>query len=216
MGEQLINRRETLKYLGLLTATVAGREFLAEWLAPNSGALAASHPETMGGMHHGIPPDPDEGKPYTLRFFSQDEFATVDILAETIIPADDKPGAHDAQVARYIDFVVFSAAEFRPALQRQWADGLAWLDSTSQKRWKKSYRDLAAAEREQLMMDMSLPERDASVGNNHAGFSFYELVKGMTVEGFYTSRIGLIEVLDYQGLNYLAEFPGCTHPEHQT
>ena len=215
MGEQLINRRETIKYLGLLTATVAGREFLAEWLAPMSATFADSRPETMGGMHHGIPQDPDQGKPYSPRFFSLDEYAVVDILAEMIIPADNKPGAHDAQVARYIDFVVLSAAEFSPALQRQWTEGLEWLESASQKQWKKSFRDLAATEREQLMTDMSLPERDTSVGKDHPGFKFYELVKGMTVEGFYTSRIGLIEVLNYQGLNYLAEFPGCTHPEHQ-
>jgi hypothetical protein len=29
----------------------------------------------------------------------------------------------------------------------------------------------------------------------------------MTVRAFYTSRIGLIDVLEYQGLAYLSEFP---------
>jgi len=37
----------------------------------------------------------------------------------------------------------------------------------------------------------------------------------MTVEGFYTSEVGLIDVLEFQGNTYLSEFPGCTHPEHQ-
>jgi hypothetical protein len=36
------------------------------------------------------------------------------------------------------------------------------------------------------------------------------------VEGFYTSRVGLVDVLGYKGLAFLSEFPGCTHPEHQT
>jgi hypothetical protein len=31
----------------------------------------------------------------------------------------------------------------------------------------------------------------------------------MTVEGFYTSRVGLIDVLGYKGLAILSEFPGC-------
>ena len=44
---------------------------------------------------------------------------------------------------------------------------------------------------------------------------FFQQLKDMTVEGFYTSKIGLIDVLDYQGMNYMADFPGCTHPEHQ-
>jgi len=60
------------------------------------------------------------------------------------------------------------------------------------------------------------PERDRGAGPKHPGYAFYQLVKGMTVEGFYTSRIGLIDVLEYQGLTFLSEFPGCTHPEHQT
>ena len=45
---------------------------------------------------------------------------------------------------------------------------------------------------------------------------FYRLVKEMTVEGFYSSRVGLMDVLEYKGLTFLPEFPGCTHPEHQT
>jgi len=36
----------------------------------------------------------------------------------------------------------------------------------------------------------------------------------MTVRAFYTSRVGLIDVLEYKGNTYLTEFPGCAHPEH--
>jgi hypothetical protein len=50
---------------------------------------------------------------------------------------------------------------------------------------------------------------------HHDGFAFFSTLKDMTVEGFYTSKIGLIDVLDYQGMNYMPDFPGCTHPEHQ-
>lgn len=215
MTEQFINRRQTLKYLGLLTATAAGREFLSAWLPPAPQSIAASGPDSMAGMHHGAPPDPQEGKLDALHFFKPDEFETVEILTEMIIPADDKPGARDAQVGSYIDFVLFSATEFKPELQRSWTDGLAWLDSASRKQFGKAFREVSPADREHLMTEMSLPERDLHAGKSHPGFSFYELVKGMTVEGFYTSRIGLVDVLDYQGLTYLAEFPGCTHPEHQ-
>jgi len=69
------------------------------------------------------------------------------------------------------------------------------------------------AERENLLSEISLPQRDPRA--LHEGYAFFRLVKNMTVEGFYTSRIGLIEVLDYQGMDYKSEFPGCTHPEHQ-
>src|ERR1051326_2316266 len=38
MKEHGIGRRQTLKYLGMLTGTVAGREFLAFWLPANTAA----------------------------------------------------------------------------------------------------------------------------------------------------------------------------------
>ena len=225
MAEQLIRRRKTLKYLGLLAATAAGREFLASWLpsaANLAGASRSGDLVSMPGMHHGAPP-PQPAEPYAPRFFKPDEFETVEILTEMIIPTDDKPGAKEAQVANYIDFVVFSAAEFEPSLQREWNEGLAWLDRESTRLHGKSFRELAASDREKLMLDMSLPERDSTSRRSqiaateaHPGFGFYRLVKEMTVDGFYSSRVGLIDVLEYKGRTFLSEFPGCTHPEHQT
>jgi len=169
-------RRQTLKYLGLLAGTVAGRRFLAEWLPSGLAPKGASaRPEgSMPQMDHLPVPDAEH---YLPRFFKPDEFKTVESLTELIIPTDDKPGAKEAEVARYIDFVVSAAAEFEPSLQLQWTQGFQLLDSLSREK--------------------------------------YELVKEMTVEGFYTSRLGLVDVLGYKGLTFLTEFPGCAHSEHQ-
>ena len=217
MSEESSGRRNTLKYLGLLAATAAGREFLSSWLPAGSSLIGASDPNglvNMPGMH--MAPVAEPAQPYVPQFFKPNEFQTVEVLTEMIIPADDKPGAKEARVADYVDFVVFAASEFRPSLQRDWSEGLAWLDQESVRRYGKPFREIATADRERLMMDMSLPERDSTASAEHPGFNFYKLVKEMTVEGFYTSRVGLIDVLEYQGLTYLSEFPGCTHPEHQT
>jgi gluconate 2-dehydrogenase subunit 3-like protein len=218
VSEEIVGRRNTLKYLGLLAATTAGREFLASWLPSGSKSLAATNPDglvAMPGMHHGAPPA-EPVQRYAPRFFKPDEFQTVEILTEIIIPTDDQPGAKEARVADYIDFVVFSAAEFRPSLEHEWTAGLAWLEQESRKRHGEPFRELSSDDRERLMTEVSLPERDRSANASDPGFSFYRLVKEMTVEGFYTSRVGLIDVLGYQGLTFLSEFPGCTHPEHQT
>ena len=51
--------------------------------------------------------------------------------------------------------------------------------------------------------------------SGHDGFATYSLIKEMTVRAFYTSRAGLVDALEYQGIAYLTEFPGCTHPEHK-
>lgn len=211
--EHLIARRRLLKYIGILTATPAGRNFLAAWLP---SASASAHPvdgKPMPEMHMAPPPD-DRAIPNAPQFFTRKEFETVEILTDMIIPTDDKPGAKEAQVANYIDLVVFAAAENQPELQKEWTEGLALLDRLSKRQYIRPFSEIAATEREWLLTEMSLPEHDPKAV--HPGFAFYRLVKGMTVEGFYTSRVGLIDVLEFQGLAFLAEFPGCTHPEHQS
>jgi gluconate 2-dehydrogenase gamma chain len=213
MSEDSISRRNTLKYLGLLTGTEAGRAFLSDWLPGRAAGLEAC--EQL--MHPPMDPPGSAGgvtqsAAYTPQFFELEEFRTVEILTDMIIPTDEKPGAREAQVAHYIDFIVFSAAEFKPELQQEWIEGLQLLDHASRTKHGESFNMLSSAQREALLTEMSLPEQNAQA--NHPGYSFYRLAKEMTVEGFYSSRVGLMDVLEYKGLTYLSSFPGCTHPEH--
>jgi len=214
MSKHIPGRRRTLKYLGILTSTLAGREFLAGWLPTTANAKGLSSHDH--GAHLPSDPQSDAGvdaAPYNPRFFEPDEFKTVEILTELIIPSDDTPGAREARVAQYIDFVVFSAAEFKPSLQREWKQGLDVLDHLSRNAHQRAFHELSPGDRHSLLEAMSLPERDSAA--SHPGFDFYRLVKDMTVDGFYSSRVGLIDVLGYKGLSVNSEFPGCTHPEHQ-
>jgi gluconate 2-dehydrogenase gamma chain len=213
MDEQAISRRNTLKYLSLLTGTEAGRAFLSAWLPAGTNRLDACEGHASSTADPPMPGgDREESAAYAPQFFKPEEFKTVEILAEMIIPTDEKPGAREARVADYIDFIVSSAAEFSPELQREWTAGLQLLDDTSRKKYGEAFNELSSEKREALLTEMSLPEQNAQA--NHPGYDFYRLVKGMTVEGFYSSRIGLMDVLEYKGLAYLSSFPGCTHPEH--
>ncbi len=213
MDDHQISRRGALKYLGLLSASLAGRKFLASWL-PIQIVRGDEHGSAVAiaGMHH-QESEAEAPASYTPQFFGPEEFRTVEILTALIIPTDDAPGAKEARVADYIDFVVFSAAELRPSLQKEWIEGLEILERESQRQFGKAFRDGSESDQVKLLEAMSAPERDAKT--HHDGFAFFSTLKDMTVEGFYTSKIGLIDVLDYQGMNYMADFPGCTHPEHQ-
>jgi hypothetical protein len=198
LSEQVVGRRQTLKYLGMLAGTAAGRDFLAAWLPSATGLRAeAAAPQA----------------PYRPQFFKPEEFKTVECLTELIIPSDGTPGAKEAQVAQFIDFVVFSAAEFRPEMEREWLDGLRQLDRLSRDKYARPLAEAAPQDQEALLTEISLPER--TPGAEHPAFGFYSLVKEMTLDAFYSSRVGLIDVLGYKGLAVLSEFPGCTHPEHQ-
>lgn len=209
MMDLFVGRRKALKYLGVLTASAAGQEFLASWLpAAEGGHAAHAHHDSVQTSA------PDTNASFTPRYFSPAQIAVVERLTELIIPTDDQPGAKEAQVAQYIDFVVFSAAEHLPYLQKEWSEGLATLGKLSNQKYGHGFHDLSASQQDALLTEMSQPEHDHQA--SHPGFAFYRLVKEMTVEGFYTSKVGLVDVLGYQGCTYLAEFPGCTHPEHQS
>jgi Gluconate 2-dehydrogenase subunit 3 len=43
---------------------------------------------------------------------------------------------------------------------------------------------------------------------------FFVLAKNLTADGYYTSRIGLLDELGYTGNTALASFPACVLPEH--
>ena len=218
MEKPMIGRRRALKYFGLLSASAAGREFLGGWL-PRGSTLMASPAPAAGGLYQvqdveSAPSPADTESPYVPRFFKPDEFHTVEVLTELILPTDEKPGAKEAKVANYIDFVVYSASEFEPSLQKQWIEGLGLTNRLSEKLNGKPFLQLSPAQREDLLTQMSVPEHDPKA--RHEGFPFYSLLKSMTLEAFFTSKVGLIDFLDYKGLTFLTSFPGCTHPEHQT
>ena len=43
---------------------------------------------------------------------------------------------------------------------------------------------------------------------------FFARLKLMTLDGYYTSAIGIHRELQYKGNAVLSEFPGCSHSDH--
>jgi hypothetical protein len=67
--------------------------------------------------------------------------------------------------------------------------------------------------------DAAQPARPAvavrkDLSNAGMPVSFFRLIKNLTADGYYTSRVGLLEELGYGGNKYLAAFPQCSVPEH--
>jgi len=133
---------------------------------------------------------------YKLRFFSAEENELLDQLMEMIIPADNhSPGAHAAQVSLFADSMV---ATSNAAIQKQWREGLKRIQEQAAK------SSLAEA----------LAESAANEGHATTDIErFFRDLKHMTVNGYYTSAIGIHKDLQYQGNAYLTAFPGCTHTQ---
>jgi glucoside 3-dehydrogenase (cytochrome c) hitch-hiker subunit len=94
----------------------------------------------------------------------------------------------------------------REALQKQFRKdakrGLVYYVAINDKSWPAS-----AA--------VSIPSRtEVNADDPASPVRLFRLMKNLTADGYYTSRIGLVDELGYTGNTALASFPSCTIREH--
>ena len=192
-----VDRRTAIKGVAVGMGAVSSLPIL------NNLASAQAH------QHHSVAPKVAETVAKAPAFFNKQQYATITELASLIIPTDETPGAREAKVNEYIDLIV---GESPFDVQKVFLDGLAWLDKASKDRHKKNFVNLSNAQQVGLLTEISKIKNPAP--NEATQAKFFKAIKDMTIDGFYTSKIG-IEELGYVGNTVLDEFPGCTHPEHQ-
>ncbi len=137
-------------------------------------------------------------------FFTEHEWATVTLLSDLIIPADDRSGsASDAGVPAFIDFMMID----QPELQLPMRGGLAWLDAYSRKVAGGVFVGLSPEDQKRVLDDVAWPEEMATL-DVLPGVVFFSRFRDMVATGFWTSRIG-VEDLQYMGNVYVQEWTGC-------
>jgi len=137
------------------------------------------------------------------RFFTTHEYGTVRLLADMILPADERSGsASDAGVPEFIDFMMVD----RPDSQLPMRGGIAWLDVEATERFGRTFVECAMEDREQLLDDLAWSER-APEALSH-GVAFFNAFRDLTATGFWTSKMG-IEDLEYMGNRYRNSWRGC-------
>jgi hypothetical protein len=149
------------------------------------------------------PPHAHEEKAAS-RFFTPEQHALVEQLSETIIPADSHSGG--AKAAKVADFIDQTLRETRDDSRRAlWREALPLMDSMSQHYTGKSFVNASPEERIAVLTVLSdnvhmteLPE-----------VRFFKELKRITVEGYYTSKIGIHDELQYKGNRILKEYVGC-------
>jgi len=200
--KEKVTRREAIKGLTLGMGVIA--------TLPVLGANAAAQGEAAHQHMHAPAKPAADAKPQPLKFFTEDENKTVTEMSERIIPADDSsPGAKAARVNEYIDLIV---SESPDAVKQTWRDGLAAVNRVSRDKFGKSFADASVDQQVELLKAMSKNERNPSSVEER----FFRTIKNATVDGYYTSEIGIHKELHYKGNSYLKEFVGCTHAEHRS
>lgn len=196
MAGQGIHRREVLRILGTAAAAAHFPGF-SKW------GFACGH---IGNAALQIKP-----AQYQPQFFTPKEYAEMERLAEIIIPSDATPGAKEAGVAEFIDFMVAHT----PDDQYPFRMGLAWLNARSEELHGKPFVELSPDEQTSLLTPFAF--KGKTPPGEGDGRQFFVLMRNYTVTGFYTSEVGYKE-LDNPALKFYSESPECPHkedPEHR-
>lgn len=182
-----MDRRDVLRALAAVTTTTT---------------LAGLTPErllALGRHAHGSV----SAGPWRLLSPRQGEIATA--VADTIIPATDTPGAREAGVGPFIDFMVertYDAEELDRFLA-----GLDELDSRSVRAVGSTFVEATVAQRTDVLTGI---EAEAEVLRSADGDSpphFFSMIKELTLLGYYTSETGMTEELGWRMIP--GSYDGC-------
>ena len=184
-----LSRREAMEWLAIAPLAAFGLSPVgvrrAAWLVKEALAAEAA------------------GQGFQPAFFTAHEWETVRVLADLVIPKDERSGsATDAGVPEFMDLIL---AEY-PDNQLWMRGGLAWLDAECRHRFGKNLVDCADGERAQLLDDIAWPDK-APPGLHH-GVAFFNRFRDFTASGFWSSRLGVAD-LRYKGNVFVTDWHGC-------
>ncbi|HMG84482.1 MAG TPA: gluconate 2-dehydrogenase subunit 3 family protein [Terracidiphilus sp.] len=142
---------------------------------------------------------------YTAKVFDAQQYKTLQLLCETLFPADaDSGGAIEAGAPEFIDLLTSENEEYKAKL----TGGLKWLDSTCATRFSKAYLDCTPQQQKEILDLIAYRKNSEQDESLREPVDFFSFLRNFTADGFFTSKIG-IKYLGYKGNTYLTEFPGC-------
>ncbi len=141
--------------------------------------------------------------PADLKFFTPQEFETVRVLGDLIIPRDERSGsASDAAAPEFIDYILSEYPDNQVAVR----GGLAWMDNEMRRRTGKAFGSATPAEQTALLDDLAYPAK-AKPELSH-GVEFFTRFRDMTASAFFSSKLGVAD-LQYRGNTFVTEWNGC-------
>lgn len=213
MGGQGIERREILRYIGM-AAVASSFPGFSQWVF----ACPQDHAPST--------PSPTRSDSYKPLFFSPQHYRMVEHLAEMIIPEDGTPGAKQAGVAEFIDFMVANRVPVSTSrdirstdeaiaagndAQNRFLAGLDWMNARSHSEFKKDFMDCTPEQQNNLLEELAYKAKYKPT--TESGREFFQMMRDYTVVGYYTTKVGL-QSLGYPGLRIVwPKMPGCSHPD---
>ena len=186
-----MDRRKSLKAIALGTVSTG---LLLDACKTVDKKIDSKNPATPESI---IDRTPEEKEAYkklmSEKFFVPHEMATIAVLCDIIIPADEVSGsATQAKVPDFIEFIV----KDMPQHQTPMRGGLRWLDMQSNKNFQKPFVD--CSQQQQLSLVDQVAYSKKAKPEMQQGVSFFNLMRNLTASGFYTSEIGIKDI-GYKG-----------------
>lgn len=127
-------------------------------------------------------------------FFTPEERALITLMADMVIPRDDRSGnVSDSGSIDYMDFVVSESGEKNQATARA---ELRWYDDECTRRFGKVFVACSEQERARLLDDIAWPRRATPEMQPHA--EVFNRLRDLIAAAFFSSRMG-VEDLGYPG-----------------
>jgi gluconate 2-dehydrogenase gamma chain len=180
-----ISRRDAVRRLAMVLAS--------------TGAIDAIGGQTIHAMT--AEAQAAAGGAYTPKTFTAAQYRLLERLADLIIPVEGgKPGALAAGCAAWIDMI----SSENDRLKSIYNAGFTWLDQAMKTRGAADFVSATPAQQTELL-DLIAYRRNKSEALAQ-GIEFFEWVRRMTVDAFYTSEIGFKDI-DYRGNAPAGSFP---------
>jgi len=177
-----MNRRDALKAFAMISAV---------------NVLDVTAPQMERALR-GVQALAETGEPdvqqstYGPKFFNRDEWQTVRMLADYVIPRDARSGsATDARVPEFLDFLLADKDE-SDMTKTAWRGGLAWLDNEARSRFRKTFIGATDAQRRQILDDIAWPKKARPEMSN--GVAFFNRFRDRTASGFFSTYVGWQDV----------------------
>lgn len=208
-----MNRRQAVQKVALLMGgTVLGAELFIQTGCKTS-------PEKGAG---------EVGAEALRDFFTKDEIAYLDEIAETIIPRTATPGAKDAGVGEFMNVMIRDC--YTPDDQEIFRSGLASIEKLSKEKYNNGFMQITPEQRTALLTTLDkeaneytqTPEykskkeelavrekikNSVEEGKGNFGYvkavmprHYFSMMKELTLLGFFTSEPGATKALRYAAI----------------
>jgi len=211
---QLLSRRQSLKWLGVISAGISMPLITGcETMMVSAAKLAGSWPdlklEPITGEGYGTDPNlvspPDSPWPLTM---TPEQRKLVSVLVDILIPRQgDNPSASEVKVTDVLDEWISAPYPSYQSDRLEILSGLAWLDEEATRRFDRKFVEASAQQQLQIIDDIAYESAESELRFAYISRVF-DGIRTLVTIAYFSSPAGTREI-GYQGNVPIAgDYPG--------